>query len=595
MTAPAPASTPASTHSHPPDPEAIPYSPAAFLILRACELWGAIIFMAEVPRWKPLTWWLLVASAATWRMWYSRTPSFKNRSWLERRQIYRWSIWVMMFWVGSASYFLYVPGNLTLHMVLGVYLLASATLVALRVAGDFVRTLVAVCLIIVPTAVRLMIEGAGGNLLTFMLGVGGFLITATIIFMSRLQERALLEQFELRQRAERALDAVASVGLAKARFFAAVSHDLRQPVHAIGLYLDPLTRVAKATQNQAAQDAAEGIRQSWRALDDLLSQVLDLTRLDSGALEAQLQAVEVAPLVRDLMMQHSAAAERAGIRLVALTPPGRFVQADALMLKRVLSNLLDNAIKFSAPGSMVVVTLRQAGQSWRLQVRDAGIGIDKSLHDRIFEEFVQIGNDARDRQRGLGLGLAISRRFVRLMGGSIALRSAPDCGSCITVTLQKVEAAAAGQAGEPIAHPALAGDQWRSPGSLIPDDGDSSLSVDAPGLAPQAILLVEDDLLVGHAMRQLLESWGMTVRHVETAAAAALEAAFGDIAICDVRLPGGESGVDVALQLRAKGKKVLLLTGETDAALRQAAQTHAMRLLIKPVSAARLGAALREL
>ncbi len=586
---------PATTHSHPPDPEAIPYSPAAFLILRACELWGAFIFMSDVPRWKPLTWWLLVASAATWRMWYSRTQSFKNKSWLQRRHIYRWSIWVMMFWVGSAAYFLYVPGNLTMHTVLGVYLLASATLVALRVAGDFVRTLVAVCLIILPTAVRLMIEGAGGNSLTFMLGVGGFLITATILFMSRLQERALLEQFELRQRAERALDAVASVGLAKARFFAAVSHDLRQPVHAIGLYLDPLTRVAKAAQNEAAKDAAEGIRQSWRALDDLLSQVLDLTRLDSGALEAQLQAVDVAPLVRDLIMQHSAAAERAGIRLVALTPPGRFVLADALMLKRVLSNLIDNAIKFSMPGGVVAVTLRQASESWRLQVRDAGIGIARHLHDRIFEEFVQIGNDARDRQHGLGLGLAISRRFVRLMGGSIALRSAPGQGSCITVTLQKVAPGAARQLADQAAARAATGDEWASTGSLVPEDGESGLGFDAPATPPQHILLVEDDLLVGHAMRQLLESWGMTVRHVETAAGALEHAAFGDIAICDVRLPGGQSGVDVALQLRARGKKVLLLTGETDAALRQAAQTHQMTLLIKPVSAARLGAALRDL
>ena len=93
--------TPTPTSIHPPDPEAIPYSPTAFLTLRACELWGAFIFMSEVPQWQPLSWWLLVASTATWRMWYSRTQSFKSKTWLQRRQIYRWSIWVMMFWVGS--------------------------------------------------------------------------------------------------------------------------------------------------------------------------------------------------------------------------------------------------------------------------------------------------------------------------------------------------------------------------------------------------------------------------------------------------------------------------------------------------------------
>jgi two-component system, sensor histidine kinase len=103
----------------------------------------------------------------------------------------------------------------------------------------------------------------------------------------------------------------------------------------------------RAARNDDAMHAVEGIRQSWRALDDLLSQVLDLTRMDSGVVKAELQAVEVLPLVRAMITQHSAVAERAGIRLIALVKPNCFVWADELMLKRVLSNLLDNAIKFS--------------------------------------------------------------------------------------------------------------------------------------------------------------------------------------------------------------------------------------------------------
>lgn len=116
-----------------------------------------------------------------------------------------------------------------------------------------------------------------------------------------------------------------------------------------------------------------------------------------------------------------------------------------------------------------------------------------------------------------------------------------------------------------------------------------------PELAGCELLLVEDDPLVSGAMCQLLHSWGLRVRHVQTAADAVAQAAFGDIAICDVRLPHNASGVDVALQLRALGKKVLLLSGETDVALREAAQAHGLLLLAKPVSSNGLLRALQSL
>ncbi len=581
--------TQAVAESQLPDPEDVGYAGSVFWALRACEVLGAAMFATVLPLWQPFTWWALVAGTGSLRTWYLHTARFKARPVQVRRWHYRWSVWLMMLCVGSAAFFLYVPGNLVMYGVLGVYLLGSAALVALRTAGDLLRTAVAVSLVLLPTALRMFAEGFQGNALLSLLGVGGVLMTLSMIFMSRLQERALMQQFELRQRAERAADAVAGVGLAKSRFFAAVSHDLRQPVHAIGLYLDPLTRMARASQDSAAQLAAEGIRQSWRALDDLLSQVLDLTRMDSGALQAQLQSVELAPLVRDLVTQHSAAAERAGVRMVALVQPGRHAAADALMLKRVLSNLLDNAIKFSPPGRPVLVAVRPTHDAWRIQVRDAGIGIAPQEQARVFEEFVQLNNEARDRQRGLGLGLAISRRFVLLMGGAIGVRSATGLGCCMTVTLPR---AAAPSAALPPDEP------HHSQGFQITLGSGAAAApplAQQPALPPQDVLLVEDDLLVSAAMRQLLQSWGLNVHHVETASEAMDHAWFGGLAICDVRLPGGASGLDVALALRAGGKKVLLISGETDAGVRGAAQEHGLTLLVKPVSSARLLAALQAL
>ena len=484
---------------------------------------------------------------------------------------------------GCSCFLLYVPSNVVMIVLLGFCMLCSAVLATLRVAGDFTRAIGAVSLVLLPLSFRMLIDGFQSNGFISLLGVGGIFLALTIIFMSRIQERALTAQFELRQRAELATDALASVGLAKSRFFAAVSHDLRQPVHAIGLYLDPLIKLGHSTQDPNAIRAAEGIRQCWRALDDLLSQVLDLTRMDSGALQADIESVELAPLVRDLIMQHSAVAERAGIRLIALVQAGRYAAVDELMLKRVVSNLLDNAIKFSPPGKPVVLALRSAQRHWHLQVRDAGMGIAVEEQEKIFEEFVQLNNEARDRKRGLGLGLAISKRFAVLMGGNIHVRSALGRGTCMTVELKK--------AGEP--SKAAVRSYGVQPNISVQEHKMHERA--AFGLQAEDVLLVEDDPLVANAMAQLLSSWHLNVRHVDNAIDAMLHIDFGSIAICDMRLPDGGSGIDVALAMRARGKKVLLITGETDVAVRTAAQNHGMALLIKPVSSAKLLKAIQAL
>jgi two-component system, sensor histidine kinase len=569
--------------SQQPDPEDIGYSNSAFWSLRSGEALVASQFLFALPWWQPVMWFLLVAGSGTYRDWRIRQPSFKALSLPERRYYFRWSIWLRMGFGGCSCFLLYVPGNLPMIILLGFSMLCSAVLVTLRVAGDFKRTIGAVSLVLLPPSFRMIIDGFQSELLISFFGVGGTLLTLTIIFTSRIQERALREQFELRQLAERATDALATVGLAKSRFFAAVSHDLRQPVHAIGLYLDPLINLSRTAQDANAQRAAEGIRQCWRALDDLLSQVLDLTRMDSGALRADIQSVELAPLVRDLIMQHSATAERAGIRLIALVQAGRYAAADELMLKRVLSNLLDNAIKFSPNGRPVVVTLRSTSKRWRLQVRDAGMGIAREAQEKIFEEFVQLNNEERDRKRGLGLGLAISKRFVVLMGGDVQVRSAPGCGTCMTVMLNKADAR--GKSHAP-AHSALPSIDPQA--QMTPERAGAALQ-------PQDVLLVEDDPLVAHAMLQLLGSWQLNVRHVDNAMDAMLQIEFGQIAICDVRLPDGASGIDIALAMRARGKKVLLISGETDLAVRHAASTQGIELLIKPVSSAKLLKALQAL
>jgi signal transduction histidine kinase len=572
-----------------PDPEDSAHTVASLWALRACELLCALMFATALPWQQPALWFSVIGGMGMLRWWHVNRPVFRNLPKARRQRVYRIYMWVLMAFVGSACWFLYVPDNIPMLAVLMSYLLGNATLIAVRLTGDVVRTTIALCLAVLPTSVRLIVDGLGGHTLLVMMGTGGILMTVTMVFLSRAQEIGVMRQVEQRRRAEAAADTIAALGLAKSRFFAAVSHDLRQPVHAIGLYLAPLAGLAERAQDRAALRAIDGITQSWRALDDLLSQVLDLTRMDSGAVQAELRPTEIAPLVESLARQHSAVAEASGVRIVSLVRPEAFAMADGLMLVRVLSNLIDNAIKFSPAGGTVLVALRWGAGRWRLQVRDAGMGIAPEAQARIFEEFVQMHNEARDRRQGLGLGLAIARRLALLMNGDITVRSALGQGTCMAVSLPRAER-------PPDAEPAPAAsgqhEPHSMPGALLPL---ADHSVPSPAFAVERVLLVEDDSLVAGATRDQLVSWGLQVLHVETAADAMAQAAFGDVAICDVRLPHAASGLDLALALRERGQRVLLISGETHAALRESASRHRLPLLIKPVSSAQLLTALQGL
>jgi two-component system, sensor histidine kinase len=278
------------------------------------------------------------------------------------------------------------------------------------------------------------------------------------------------------------------------------------------------------------------------------------------------------------VLQHSAAAEKKSIRIVALVPPQRYVLADLLMLKRVLSNLLDNAIKFSPEDSRIVLALRPAGKQWCIQVRDAGPGIATASQGQVFEEFVQLSNPQRDREQGLGLGLAIAKRFTQLMRGDLRLRSAPGLGTCIAVLLQRSEP-------EPLqsAHSgALEASKLYAPDTQTQLQVSTSLrkTLQASG---KAVLLVEDDELVSQALKQLFADLQLPLLHARHAEEAMALASQACVAVCDVRLPYGTSGLELADSLLHSGTPALLMTGETSSDVREAAQRKGLILLVKPV------------
>ena len=374
----------------------------------------------------------------------------------------------------------------------------------------------------------------------------------------RVQAQARHRQAEAeRARLDQLNRALEEASLAKTRFLAAASHDLRQPVQALAMYMAALQREA-LTPAQAGM--VERMAQSLAALGGMFDALLDISRLDAGIVPVDLQPLALRPLLWRLHdeLKPSAAARGLAWRLhlprlpVLQGLPGRpndaallLTRSDAVLLERCLRNLLDNALKYTAQGG-VLLALRRHGPAaaprWRLQVIDTGIGMTPEVQARVFEEFYQADNPERDRTRGLGLGLAIVQRLLRLLGHPLQLRSRAERGSCLSLDLPALSEPA------PQATPAAA------PGP------DRALCV----------MVVDDDADVRDSLVALLERWGHQVlagpddpallQAWQQAGRPAVHAVLADL-----RLRGSLTGVAVVQRLRATlGSRLpaLVITGD---------------------------------
>ena len=370
-----------------------------------------------------------------------------------------------------------------------------------------------------------------------------------------LNETLMRELDEKREQAEAA-------NAAKSRFFAAASHDLRQPLQAMGLYLSVL--------NSGRNDPTtlKRLNECMTSLDGLLEVVMDLSRLDSGQVTPHPRAFALQPLLTRLAWMYEGSARLKGLQL-RVHPTAAWVFADATLLERVLSNLLANAIRYTARGG-VLLAARRCAAGVRVCVIDTGIGIPHHAHETIFEEFVQLNNPERDPTRGSGLGLSTVRRVARLLGHPLMLRSEVGRGTTFAIDLP----------GTPPQREALA---ERSAPS-------------GPAVMSGSVLLVEDNAAVRDALLQLLTMWGLTTHAVRTGedALAVLATETFDVVLSDWRLPGDADGLAVLREARARLPRLrlgLLITGEDTEMLPKAGQEFLV--LRKPVRALRLRALLQ--
>lgn len=383
------------------------------------------------------------------------------------------------------------------------------------------------------------------------------------------------------QMAETMRAEVARTTAARSRFLASASHDLRQPFQAMRLFLDALT--SQVDGNARAARTAGMLANAMTAGEQLLNALLDISTLDAGTVEPDLQPVSVDALLQSLAEEFRPQAEEKGLRLRVHVPDaasGAVTRSDPILLGRIVRNLLANAIRYTQRGGILLGLRKRDGQ-WRIEVWDTGFGIPQDKLDVIFDEFHQLTNPSRDPTRGLGLGLAIVRRLSVLLQAPIEVQSRSGRGSVFAVTVNRLE-------GEAPADTPLMGHH--------PDGGPSGVPLDG-----MRILVVDDDSMVLTGLLLTLESWGCAFVSASNMREvfAAVDGLEGppDAILTDLRLPGKVSGFDVIDRVRKLFKAdipAVVLTGETAPESLLEGQRRGCAFLHKPLHPGELRRVLEE-
>ncbi len=387
---------------------------------------------------------------------------------------------------------------------------------------------------------------------------------------SRLQQ----QQEHLQQRIEQATHALREkkeeaekANFDKTRFLAAASHDLRQPMHALGLFMGELRqRINTPEQRQIVDKAEEAVS----AMSGLLESLLDISKLDAGVIVPQLQEIDMTVLANRLLSVFGEQAAQKFITLRVRCSSARVV-SDPILLERILLNLLGNAIRYTPQHGTVMLACRRQGDHLCIEIRDNGGGIAPEDQKKIFQEFVQLENAARDRSKGLGLGLPIVQRLCRLLQHPLSLRSAPGVGTTFRIEVPLVQGLR-----ELLAQPS------RVLSSPLQDPG---------GFGGIKVLVVDDDELVRRGTGGLVASWGCEV--VAAATLAEVMQKKGEsfaLVICDYRLPDGDGLMlfDYIWTHCTAKPAFILISGDTSPGILQQVAAHKLHFLHKPVRPAKL-------
>ena len=386
---------------------------------------------------------------------------------------------------------------------------------------------------------------------------------------NRLLTRSLQDRFQNEALAERlqqqnlelaaARETAEAASRSKTQFFAAASHDLRQPLHALGLFASALNDRA---HDPGVTRLVASVKASVSALDSLFNELLDISKIDAGVIEPNLEYFRASSVLDRLRSDFEPEASEKGLRL-SVRPCTAYLHGDPVLLERILRNLLSNALRYTERGG-VLLGCRRRGERIVFEVWDSGTGIPGDQQRRVFEEFYQIGNPERSNKRGLGLGLSIVKRLSDLLGYKIELASRSGRGTVFRFSI------ALGMPPEPApcARPAEP-----------PRDN----------IAGGVIVVIDDDASIVDGMTWLLSDWGAEVITSATGTDV-IEKVYAagrlpDMIIADYRLAGGRTGAHVIDELRRELDPeipAILLTGSTTPECVEEASRFGCSLLLKP-------------
>ncbi|MDT9001953.1 hybrid sensor histidine kinase/response regulator [Paucibacter sp. APW11] len=435
-----------------------------------------------------------------------------------------------------------------------------------------------------PTVLGFAVAGSMAQGQYFVVALALLLVWVAVnLSFARQMHRTLVESLHNRHIAnalavdlEVQRDRALELGRSRSRFLAAASHDLRQPVHALSLFVGALGH------NPSKEQAQQILRQVGSALDAMgamFNAMLDISKLDADLLQPDWQTLDLQALLERVAADQALLAASKGLVFRCDLPPAQrsTVCCDPVLLERIVRNLLSNALRYTVAGA-VLLRLRVRRGRAEIVVADTGVGIPRERRQQVFEEFVQLPHPEREREQGLGLGLAIVKRLVSLLGLRLLLRSRPGRGTVFTLWLPLADA----PTGSP--HMPEASDQ--PPPQLAEGD---------------VVIVVDDSADIRLAMSALLSAWGCQV----FAAANVRElmpqlmrlAAPPRLLLCDYRLGEGDSGIAAIEQLRDAFNQdipAVLVTGDTAPAPLREAVASGLPLLHKPVTQGQLREAMER-
>ena len=436
---------------------------------------------------------------------------------------------------GAAGVLMYVPDSFEHQAMLVLILLGIAT-VSMSTLSAFAPAFNAlIVLMLVPMIVRMLLDPGPARI---YLAIPCIIVFVVVLLFGRTMNRIIVESKkrrfenvelieELRAQktiAEQARQEAETANRSKTQFFAAASHDLRQPLHAMGLFAAALH---DKVRDPEVVNIVNSINASVAALEGLFNELLDISKIDSGVIKPKLTHFTLDDVFGRLRSEFAAEAAAKGLRL-SVDSGSRAVMSDAVLLDRIVRNLVSNAIRYT-PAGEVALSARVAGDRVRIEVRDTGIGIRPEDRERIYEEFFQLGNPGRTSKKGLGLGLSIVKRLCGLLGYTIELASEAGKGSTFA---------------------------FEVPSGTAPrkDERVPAAAREETDLAGRLVVVIDDEAAIVDGMKVLLSGWGMDVigslSGDDVIAAIHARGRMPDLIIADYRLAGGAVGIEVIERLR---------------------------------------------